>query len=253
MFIWGQRNVYRKKGYVADYCSICRSNQPHKVVRIGLAFHLYYITFTEGALRGHRRTCDSCKTASDTDVDMYTGFHDGPAPIDVLMQHTYPDLNEVVAARLALEHKVLHTPGQLTAQERREVLFAPFLALSPQVEKRYETIHLDLVDGFSIVGSIALLMVIPSVSRFVAPGHDGEIMLGTVVLVAVFIVYQLATGGARFMRRKIIPHVADVIRPLRPSDDELHFILNTLKQHKHKMGKKLKVKELIEQLERTPN
>ncbi|PWF42430.1 hypothetical protein [Massilia glaciei] len=248
MLIWGQRKVYRKKGYVADFCLNCRGIDAHKIDRVGLAFHLYYFTFTEGALRYHRRTCATCKTVSETDVDVYSGFHPTPAPLDVLLENTYPDLNEVVATRLSLELKVLHTPGQLTAQERQAVLFDAFLALSPKVERHYESIRFDLVTILSIVSSIVLLMFVPDTARLIAPDYEGEIMIGAIAVVALFICFQLYRSGGRFMQKKIIPQVADAIRPLRPGDDELRFILETLKQHKHKMGSKLKMKELIAQL-----
>jgi hypothetical protein len=81
MFIvWGKKAVYRKIGFVADFCAMCRTVKPFEIKRIGMAGHVYYITSGEGELLGYQRTCLSCKTAVDTDPNGYTAIEKSSCP-----------------------------------------------------------------------------------------------------------------------------------------------------------------------------
>ncbi len=250
MFIvWGKKHVYRKVGYVADFCPMCRSIKGFLVRRVGLAGHIYYVSAGEGELVGYQRTCEDCKTTFNADSSKYASFSKKATSLDDLQHQTYPTLTTVIAERLALEEKVKNTPTLLSASERQDLVYAPFALLSPKVEKQYASIQVDKETGFSMLGVIVFFMVIPEFVQKTFPRYAEESLLIFVALSIVFLGWQFMTAGRRFMRRQIIPVLAKALRPLHPTETEIRSILDGMKQQKHKMGAKLKINDLIEHLQ----
>ena len=245
MFIvWGKKTVYRKLGYVADFCSICRSAQPFSVRRIGMAGHVYYITLGKGVLIGHDRSCLTCKTACATDPALYAAFAKRTGAIGALLGETFPNFAQRWHDRLALEETIRHSPQLLSAEDRAALIREPFLRLSPQVETRFASLHLDKEVGFAIVGAIGMMTFAkPLASRF-APDQTEVALLTAVAFGVALVVWQIANAGQRYMRRAIVPTLITALRPLRPSDSELQAVLAELKRLGHKIGAKLRAKDL---------
>jgi hypothetical protein len=250
MFIvWGKKHVYRKLGYVADFCPICRDTKGFLMRRVGLAGHLYYISVGEGDLVGHERTCETCKTSFHADIGLYAAVSKKAASFNQLQQETYPNLPVVNAARLALEEKVRNTPALLTAAERQGLILAPFTLLSPKVEKQYAETNIDKETGFAIVGMLALLAIGPAIAGEVFPDSTDAAVLTCLAVGVMFVGWQVATSGRRFMRRKIIPVLAQALHPLNPTEAEMRSVLEDMKRLKHRMGVKLKLADLMAQLQ----
>jgi hypothetical protein len=75
MFIvWGSRRTERILGYVADFCPVCREARAFRLVRVGLASHVYYISFGAGRHVGHVIRCEECGSSFDTDATRYATF-----------------------------------------------------------------------------------------------------------------------------------------------------------------------------------
>ncbi|MOA70717.1 hypothetical protein D3C78_1998120 [compost metagenome] len=55
-------------------------------------------------------------------------------------------------------------------------------------------------------------------------------------------------SGRRFMKRQVIPVLAEYLRPLQPTEQELKSVLSELKQFRHKIGAKLKLADLQDQM-----
>jgi hypothetical protein len=65
---------------------------------------------------------------------------------------------------------------------------------------------------------------------------------------ASLVVWQIAMSGSRFMRRQVVPVLAQCLQPLQPTPGELQAVMAELKTLKHKMASKLKLPELYVQL-----
>lgn len=251
IIIWGNKHVYRKVGFVADFCPICRSIKEFLVRRIGLAGHIYYISVSEGALVGHERTCMDCKTTFLTDAGKYAKITKKAASLSDLEQQTHPHLKTLYAERLALENKVKTSRAFLTAEERKSLIEEPFFLLSSKVENKFSAMHLDKETGFSILGAFLLVTVTAgsSILQTVAPNHVEEGLLTLIAISIVFVGWQFAISGRRFMRTQIIPVLANALHPLRPTENEIGSALSEMRLRKYKMGFKLKLTDLMTHLQ----
>ncbi|MET3139460.1 hypothetical protein AAKU61_003841 [Undibacterium sp. GrIS 1.2] len=246
MFIfWGRKAVFTKLGHVADFCSICRDQRSFLIQRVGSVGHLYYISFGEGELVGYQRTCQVCKTKSQTEPTKYASISKDDLPLDELTQKTYPNLEEVFRERTKLEERIRNAPHLLTKEERHAQIRQAFIQLSPKVEKRFSATHIDKEIALSIFGALALLVLGPSIMHSVLPDEDGIVLVTFVILGISLITWQIALAGGRFMERKIIPALAANLAPLQPKQSEIQSVADELKHMRHKIGSKINVEILI--------
>jgi hypothetical protein len=68
-------------------------------------------------------------------------------------------------------------------------------------------------------------------------------------LAAALVIWQVRAGGRRFMKREVVPVLAQTLAPLRPTRTEVDAILQELRKAKHKIGGKLRVDDLFAKLE----
>jgi hypothetical protein len=254
MFIvWGKKLVYRKIGYVADFCPICRAIKPFELKRVGSASHVYYVTAGEGQLVGYERTCKECDVSFRAEPTAYASVSKTLTPLDELRTQTFPNIDQALRDRLALEKRVQSDPMSLSPDERRALIRSPFLLLSPKVERRFASTHIDKEVGLSLVAGLALLLVVPALTHAVAADARDKLELICIVLVIVLVVWQGTLSSRRFMRRQVIPVLAGTISPLKPTESELKSVLAELKQLKHKIGTKLKLPDLQARLIDVPS
>jgi len=246
--IWGKKLVYRKLGHVADFCPICRAPRPFALRRVGSAGHVYYISSGQGELVGYERTCQECGTALQAEPTTYASIAQNTVPLAELTRQTFPNLDQVLEARLALEEKVRHAPSSLSQEERHALIRSPFLILSPMVEKRFASTHIDKEIGLALIGALVLLIIGPVLGHVVAPDSEEAVLLTSLSMGFLMVLWQGIGAGKRFMRRRIMPVLAKCLFPLQPSDEELKSVLAELKQLRHKMGSKLKLADLRAQL-----
>ncbi|MCE3606581.1 hypothetical protein LXA47_23700 [Massilia sp. P8910] len=246
--IWGKKYVYRKIGFVADFCPICRTVHAFVVKRVGLAGHLYYISAGEGELAGFERTCESCATTFVTDTDKYREIVKKSPSLADLRTQTFPDLDVVMHDRLALEARIAKAPMLLSRDERNALILGPFMLLAQKVEKRYASTDLDKEVGLALVAALVLMTAGPAASLALFPDGGPAVMLGFMVLALALVAWQMMVAKRRFMTRKVVPLLAKALRPLKPSDNELQAALAQMRQAGHKIGIKLKLPELQAQL-----
>jgi hypothetical protein len=237
--IWGRKIVRRKLGFVADFCPICRAVTAHRLGRIGSAGHVYYLSFGEGRLVGHERTCQHCKTTSITEESRYGTPEKKLAAVEMLVIKTFPTIRAHYADRLELENRIKLGPTHVTAEERSALIASPFLVLSQMVEERFARTQIDRYGALAIVGMVVLLLATSGIANRLAPDQLPEMVLTALVVGLALVVWQIAAGSKRYMSEEIVPRLATALRPLRPSPDEIRGVLADLTAHKHKLGKKV--------------
>jgi hypothetical protein len=250
MFIvWGKKPVYRRLGYVAHFCPICRGPKPFEIRRVGSAGHLYYVSFGSGELVGYERTCQECGTALQAEPADHAAIAQRLAPLPELIRATFPQLEQVFAARLALEEQVRFNPAALSADDRQALIRGPFLLMSAKVDQRFARTHMDIGIGLAIAGAIALTLFGPGLVQLIAPSTDGgNLALSCLAVGLAAIVWQAVASRPRFVRRAVLPVLARALRPLKPTQHELEAIVAELGQLKHKMARRIDVAEVLAQL-----
>lgn len=246
--VWGKNPVTRSLGYVADFCPICRQTQGFQFRRIGMAGHLGFLSIGEGDLVGYTRTCLACHSVYQALRDAYQFVSRKKRPVNELQRITFPDYAEVRGERLALEDRVRHAPGTLSEPERRSLVREAFLALSAKVEQRLSVTHIDKEITAALVVAMLLVWVGGLLGPKFAPNHPEMVLLAAVVASAALVIWQFVVSDQRYLRQQVIPPLAQALKPLQPSTDELTTALAEVKGAGHKIGGKLQVMELEQAL-----
>ena len=254
MFIfWGTKAVIRKLGYVADFCPIFRDIRSFQVSRIGRAGHLYGVSFGQGQLVGHQKTCVQCGVELKADAAIYKDIAKElqDAGTTQLINSTFPDIRQYYADRLSLEDQVTRQPNQIDAQTRLALIKEPFLLLAPIVEKRFSAVHIDRSVGAALVLTIVAVVAVASIFNAFFPlafEQKANAFLITFGIGIAAIGVQGFKSAGRFMRKVIYPKISLALRPLNPGQHELEVVFAELKRSGFKLSKKAKLKDMLREL-----
>jgi len=249
MIIWGTKRVERTLGYAADFCPLCREVRTFKVKRIGMAGHLYYLSFGQGELAGYVRTCTTCGTDLNANPDQYAKLSDEALPPPQLQPITFPNLAAVHGARLAIEKTLKASMAKLSAEDRVALLKEPFILLSPKVEARFASTHFDGPTGLTLLAAVIGLIFIPALLAGAFPSYSTELVFTCIGVAIVAIGVQMFLQSERFMRKKVIPVLAPALKPLKPTPQELEAVLKDMKSLGRRIGSKLKLQSLLAALQ----
>jgi hypothetical protein len=246
--IWGRKITRKRFGYVVDFCPICRTLQTFELQAVHSSGHVYYITFGGGPLLGSERKCADCGAAYKAESTAYASIAKKRLPFDELKRQTLPTLNPATQGRLDLEERIRGGRAQLAPAQRYNLIREPFLLLSPRVEQRFASTHIDAQTGLAMSGAVVLMFAGDWVARQFFADSAGTVLLIAAGIGAALIVWQFVESGSRYMRREIIPALAKALGPLQPTPDEVERVLGELQQARQKIGRKLKVSRLLESL-----
>jgi hypothetical protein len=249
MFIvWGRKVVRRKLGYIADFCPVCRELRPFTLNVVRRVSHVYYIPLGRGDELGHDRTCQECRTLYQAKDTTYLQVARRQMPFEELKRVTHPTLDAVIRDRLELEHRVRNGRLKLSPADRFAWIKAPFMYLSPRVEWRFASTHIDKEVGLAIIATLVLPFVVGNVTSAYFPDVTPQATAISICAGLSVIIWQLIGSGSRFMRREIIPVLARSLAPLQPTQQELEAVINEIRQGTHKIGRKVKPEQVLEQI-----
>ncbi len=254
MFIyWGTKTAIRKLGYVADFCPICREIQKFQLSRVGLASHIYGVSFGEGKLVGHQKKCLHCGTELQTDASIYKDVQKRlpSAGSADLTASTFPNIRQYYSERLSLEEQLAKRPTGMEATTRVSLIKEPFHLLAPIVEKRFSATHIDRYVGITLLLTVVGAIVVANVFKMVLPSamqHEGTAILIALGIGLVATGIQGYKSIGRYFKREVYPKIARSLRPLKPSQSELEGVFAELKRMDFKLAKKAKLKDLLEEL-----
>jgi hypothetical protein len=250
IIVWGRKVVRRKAGYVADFCPCCRDLRPFTLYVHRLVPHIQHIPLGFGDEVGFDRVCNDCRAPYGARDTTYAKVSRRLLPLQELKQTTYPSLDSVSQERLELEERVRSGRVKLSPEDRFAWVKAPFMYLSPRVERG--SMHMDKELAISLAGCIVLYVSAGYVTKSYFPGLALQIGLTTLAVILAVMVWQLRESGSRFMRRQIVPTLARSLRPLQPTQEEIEAVLWEIKQGTHKIAKRLDAAEVMEQIRGTP-
>ena len=245
MIIWGTKRVVSSLGFAADFCPLCREVRTFEVKRIGMAGHLYYLSFGSGKLAGYLRTCRTCGTDLNATPDQYAQLSRKRLEPLELQPITFPNLDEVHGARLAIEKSLRSSPAKLSAADRSALIKEPFILLSPKVEERFASVHFDGPTGFTLLAAVVGLIFIPAMLSTAMPSYAAELVMACIAAAVVAVGVQMALSSERFMRKKLLPVLVPALKPLKPTPQELEAVLKDMKSLGRRIGSKLKLQTLL--------
>ena len=248
--IWGTKVLNKRLGRVADFCPICRGFQPFMVSKVETVGHLYYIPLGRRKTVGMVEGCENCSLLLQTDASEHEGYSsDRTADVTALIATTNPRIMEKKKGRIDLEKRA--RDRQLTTEERSALMIEPFLLLNSWTEDRGKAIEKD---GASVIAGLCMfalpigILVLAASTGVVSSevAKTAAISVGGVLLVLT--IYLTSTIGRRFARRVLVPQLAQTVRPLNPSREELEDIIHRLKQKKLRIGKLVNAERLYDSL-----
>lgn len=244
--VWGRKIARRPLGFVADYCEICAEPKAFKLTRLSSVGHICYISFGSGELIGYERTCTCCDAFFDADSSVYAGVSRIAWPIETLQRKTSPHFENVMEERRVLEKRISDSRHMLTQDERMVRIKTPFLLLSPIVERRFSSARLDFGIGLAFAVATGLCVAVPGIAQAIAPDAGAWLFVVAMLIGSAPIIWQFNAASSRFMRREILPILAKLLAPLRPSQEEVERTLLEFKKAGHKIGNKLDASEVLQ-------
>lgn len=151
---------------------------------------------------------------------------------------------------MALDERIRRQ--RLTPAERHSLIRAPFVFLSPRVERRFAATHLDAGVGLALAAAVGLLFLAPPVGRRLLPDSPEILFLVFLAVGIGLVVWQVIASGSRFMTGEIVPVLVKSLRPLQPTEQEIELVLSELRKVKHKIGRKLRATELVASIQMSP-
>jgi len=251
MIVWGKKRREYDKGRVAEWCPQCSDVKPFAVKAINMVSHVYFIPLGSGTVVGHLARCGACGFETELDMDEYGApVLDPSADLDEVVRRTNPNIRARVAEQLALEQKLKSAPGELDPAERLEIIGSRLTGAAVRVEGHFQG-GTNL--GFRTGLALAATFLVPlALALYLADdGRDSEALawqvpLGAFVLGIVVTIYLGVTAGGRWVRKKVLPPLAESLVPLEPTHEELETVLTGMREAGLKMGKKLSVQQIAD-------
>jgi hypothetical protein len=245
LIVWGTKRVERELGTVADFCPICREPRAFRLVRVGMAGHVYYVSFGQGKLAGHLARCLTCGVRIGVDARRFQGSGvDAATDVETMVRETQPGLFENYKERLELEATVKRAPYTLTAEQREALVFEPFALLNPTVELRYKSSFVfDRQSGIGCLGTIVVSAAVFFAAVALTKQGSQTAGLAALIVPAVGTVYtlvQFTLGPGRFVRSTVVPALVLALAPLKPLQEEVSHALDLCRKKGMKIGKSVK-------------
>ena len=257
MFIvHGTKRKVRSLGWVADFCQICRRPQPFQLFRIGLASHVYFISFGQGKLAGHIMECKECGTKSGTDESRYASIAKAPGTdFAALASATMPNLPETLGARLAFEKQLVDGTASVDPETRMEILIEPFVVMEGMIAERNASAGMDRPTSFGCLGTLVVLIALVALivfAKWATQTVDYILAVGFTVIGAgvVYTIAQMCLSMRRYTRSQILPRLVASLARLRPTEAEIAETLASCKKAKMKVARAVKADALWRELQR---
>ena len=239
------------EGFVADFCPVCRDIASFKVVRVGDASHIAFVSLGNGRFAGRLIRCSRCDTARAFDQKRFAGIATDGSNAEALIASTHPNVRAEFAGRLELEARLRTDPSILSGHQREELLLEPFQELDPEIEQLDKgTLHQKKASMWGFLAMCAAIGAGGAIARFDESKAVWVIGGGIVSFLAVWAGILICAEG-RGMKHRVMPCLATALRPLRPTKDELQRILARCRNAGLRSGKKVKLDSLWKALEAT--
>lgn len=240
IIIWGYKATEKKLGYVADYCANCKDVRTVKIIRVGRAFHLYYLPFGDGDLVGYDGVCRRCELRFGVRVTDYASIEkDKHTALVAMVEKTNPRLMAGNEAAVALWRRISEVSEPFTRYDKA------------MVRRSLSAAGLDWRVALAVLATILVPLALVYLAGLL-PLPDGVKAWGGLSIallfcagmgIAIFLSYR---APQRYFRATVEGPLAQALRPLAPTREELEACVGTLKEYGYRIGKLVSVDRLLE-------
>ncbi|MGD1906100.1 MAG: DnaJ C-terminal domain-containing protein [Leptolyngbyaceae cyanobacterium] len=234
---WLHKRVFRKLGYVADFCPICGTVRPFALFKLRftpwLTFGVLPTDPRSGKLAEHVGDCQKCSVRIPMNVERYRSISqrlsaDINADLPVLTQETFPNVREHYRERFDAMEILWKNPESPQAKKiRASLIEEPFWLLAPlATERSMVDVEILTLLALGIAGVVLMFLhadePVPQWSFWVGL----PMTLGP--LLPMWVIVMLARQ--RFLRKK---QLQERLNSLQPTLLELQTCVNTLRQKQY--------------------
>jgi hypothetical protein len=249
--VHGTYRTEKAEGFVADFCPVCRDIASFKMIRVGDASHLAFVSVGNGRFAGRLIRCSRCDTGRAFDQRRYTGVAEKSSDLEELIALTHPNVRTEFGARLDLEARLRADSSILSAPQREELLLEPFQELEPEIAQLDKgTRHQKKASMWGFLAMCLTIGAVGIVNRFDETKTGWAIGGGIIAFVLVWAGILIHAEG-RGMKQRIMPCLARALKPLHPTKEELQNILARCRNAGLRSGKKVKLDSLWRALQLT--
>jgi hypothetical protein len=232
MIVIGWHVEKKTKGFVADYCEVCRDVTAFALleeVQLSRFYALYCIPVDSHETTSHVMTCATCGTMYSTEATRYRAVAPEATNTVELIESTNPRLMKKHREVLVLRRRM--ADGLLSKDERAELLRETFTFVVPFLKAKT-----DLLAPFGAIGSGCLVTVLVAfiIGLCVASLANNK-QLGVAIGVLIFLLAGLVSvpiaillhrrATRVFVEREIHPLLFGMLKPLKPDTQELNDVL----------------------------
>jgi hypothetical protein len=245
VIIWGRKLVYRRLGYVSDFCAVCRGIRPFELRLVSSARHIYYVSFSSGEPLHDERVCLECHSFFSANPEAYSAVSAERVPLEELRKLATPKAIETLDEQLATEHRIRSSPASLSPQERQAFIEEACAAVGRTVERRFAPGYISPGMIRAVLVALGLMVLI-----IIRPAFMSEDIAALLTIAAVvFVGGQWILSTALFMPRQILPVLATCLYSLRPSESEVRSVLAT-RLSGREITQRLNVGQLMRRMEK---
>lgn len=228
LIIYGKKKKLVFKGFVADWCPMCRKICSFRLNEVRMVRHIYFASIGSGEPAGFEKECLTCHSCFDAERSLYRPNLNPGLPLDKLEKQTFPNLREHYKDEIELETRKRN--GALGPEEKVSAL-CQIIAIECY---NYETFLTngafapnDLKFGCLIPVAVMIVSILgitifgkSSISSFLAL----TFMLAGIGGLLAYISLRL-TARRRFAKNISAPRIAAAFRSIKPNQKEINAAL----------------------------
>jgi len=233
----------KQRGWVADFCPVCQSVQPHRLMRVEWPYPFWHRVFRLRRLAHTEIECDVCESVQLRRSDHFSASpKEAPQTLDELVRTTNPE----VRTRFGRELELAGRTGSLSPAERADSIERRLMALDAEANR------IPLRTPYSPSGRVALGIAVAcgALMFLVLDGgtasYEGRmyLVLALILTAGAAFLYAVIDAGPLHRRRRLRTLVACALEPIDPSVDELQTALDNLGRVGAGLGRKLRARKL---------
>jgi hypothetical protein len=224
---------------------MCREPQAFLLRSVSAYNHVYYVR-TSSESSGFERICQGCKLALQGAPKYYKASESKPVRVEDIVRTSFPTLREHYADRLRIEETLRSDPFSLPKDLRYALVEQPFKVLSPLVQFRRTS--LDWVVATALIAGFSLLFSAPTLADALHIDNQ-EMMFGVMGGTGLILfIASMVTEPRRYIKRRIVPRLANTLAPVHPTEAELGAVLQRMRGAKQKIAS-LRAPQLLKAIE----
>lgn len=220
MILHGKKRVLKPKGWVAEYCPVCREPRSMQARLWESYYHVYFVRVGQRKTGDLQLACGECGVFLIRPSNNFPAFSRNPSGWDLIASRTNPMLNVTMADAAHAELEASRAePGD---EARLDWIAGIVSELAPWAYSRAQRTASE-----SLTAVLTLLMIfsIPVAAVMLAASSRNSLWVGGTAATLVFVtVWRTAFARRRAAWRVMQPRLVPAVEYLAPTDDEFREV-----------------------------